>query len=142
MKRRAKERLPPIPSGREWLDMAWRDATAMAVPILESLPEHVDDRWATADGIRAFIAALLRAELATQQLRTTAARSTLARTRERALRSMERLLTRQARAIAAALKRRIEADWPKAAPEQVLLLIGERFRLLSEKVAAEMADAL
>jgi len=44
MKRQAKERLPPIPSGREWLDVAWRDATAMAVPILESLPERVDDR--------------------------------------------------------------------------------------------------
>jgi len=142
MKRQAKERLPPIPSGREWLDVAWRDATAMAVPILESLPERVDDRWATTDGIRAFIAALLRAELARKELDTTAARSTLARTRERAQRSTERVLTRQARAIAAALKRRIEADWPKAAPEQVLLLIGERFRLLSEKVAAEMADAL
>lgn len=120
--------------------MTWRDATAMAGPILASLPEGVDERWATPTGVRTFLATLLRSALARAELQRTAEKSTLVRMRARALRATDQLATCQARAIAAALRRRIEADWPKAAPEQVLLLIGQRFRVLSEQVAAELVD--
>ena len=117
--------------------MEWRDLTTKADEILAGLPSDADKSWATTDGIREFWDALLGQYGAIEELRRTAARSTLVLTRRRETNRLRARTTSCSKYIAAALRQDIKADWPNAAPEQVLLLIAERFRALSYKAAAE-----
>ena len=137
MKRRPKEKLPPIPPGGELLSMVWRDMTTQADAILRRLPPRADETWATADGIRAFFAALLMEHVAKEELARTVAGSTLLGLRRRERQRLGDRSSSCARCIAAALRRNVQNDWPHAAPEQVLLLVAARFRTLAHQAYAE-----
>ncbi len=104
MKRRSREKLPPIPSGNELLDMVWRDMKPNAVHIFEQLPADASDSWATVHGACEFLASVLRWDLAKLEFVATPSHSTMARLRKRGAAGLERQSRYQAHCIGAALK--------------------------------------
>ena len=118
MKRRLREKLPPMPSGTELLDMQWRDLAPQARKLFADLPACTDESWATVAGIRAYATTLALRERGEQALASTPASSTLMRMRRREAERLDALANDQMLNIVTALKRRICADWPKATPDR------------------------
>lgn len=141
MKRRLREKLPPMPSGTELLDMQWRDLAPQARKLFAVLPACTDESWATVAGIKAYATTLALRERGERALASTPASSTLMRMRRREAERLDALANDQTLNIVTALKRRICADWPNATPEQVLLLIAGRFRALSDALPTATSRA-
>lgn len=136
MKRRHREKLPPIPSGTEILDMEWREMTPYAEIIFEALPVGIADRWASAVGVHQFWVSTRACDRARCELERTATHSALWHMRDR---EAKRLATRSdefAANLLGALHRDFVKDWPMARPEQVLLLIQRRLEALTDEVAS------
>lgn len=125
-----KPALPSIPPGNELLDILWRDTARHAREVFTALPEDVPDEWATPAGIDMLDRTLLREVAAKHELAQTRTGSALWLTRHRAAQREVLLGYEQAQRIAAALVRGIRHDYPKAAPEQVWLVLRDRFRAL------------
>lgn len=124
--------LPPVPLGNEALDMLWRDTASTASDVFLAFPASAPDTWATAEGVGVFVHTLLRECAARRELARTDERSTLWLLRHRALQREGLLGCEQAACVAAAIVRGIRHDYPKAAPEQVWLVLRDRFGALAE----------
>lgn len=135
MKRRTREKLPPVPSGTEVEDMEWRDMTPYAKAIFEMLPEGVEDDWATTNGAFTFWMSTLVRDRARREFDRTPAHSALWRMRMHEVRRLEAVTESVTWKVLTALHRNICRESPRAQPEQVLLLLQRRLGALSREMA-------
>lgn len=133
----AKEELPPVPSGHELLDMAWRDLSVVAAPLLAELASEGD----LCVDPKASAAALFRTwkayTTAAAALATTRERSVLWRFRSRAARTQWERFTNLANGVLCALFLAAQRDYQTGQPEQVFLLARDRFRDLLKEMCRE-----
>lgn len=143
-KRAKRKPLPQVPPGRELMDILWRDTASLAHEVFMTLPHCGSDEWATTTGIGTFDRTLQREHVARSALARTDVQSTLFLPRHRAWRREVQLGRKQAGCIANAIVRDIRRDYPKAAPEQVWLVLRDRFRVLVDAwfQSTECAESL
>ena len=147
MKRRKREKLPPVPTGTEVEDMEWRELTPYAEAIFETLPKGVSEEWASTAGVFAFWRSMRRRDHACREFGRTPTNSSLWLMRVRQVKRLDAHMDKLAGMLVAALRRSIYQDWPRAMPEQVLLLILQRLRNLTDELftaheAGEIMPAL
>lgn len=141
MKSRTNEKLPPVPSGTEVLDLSWRELTPWAGWLFENLPGNVSDSWASADGLYSFWMCTRERDRARREFRQTPIFSTVWRIRKRRVDRLKVLVDAEACYLVAALYRGICRDWPNAKPEQTLLLVQRRLSVLTDELFSVVNEA-
>jgi len=127
-----------MPSGHELLDMAWRDLSLVAAPLLAELASEGDLCVDPKAGVVALFRTWRAYTTAAAALATTRERSVLWRSRSRAARTQWERFTNLANDVFCTLLLAAQRDHPTGQPEQVFLLARDRFRdLLYEDCRGE-----
>ena len=131
MTTRPRKQLPEVPTGYEWLDLAWSQIVPAADAFVAVLPPAADPRWATECGLLFLSLSLLDRRVAGDELESTPEHSTLRRVRARHLRVLKRQFEGQALAVLSAIIDRERAQYPEVSRAQLLMLTRDTFcRLL------------
>lgn len=123
-----RKRLPPVPTGYEYLDLLWSQLMPRAASYLDVLPSSPDPVWATEYGLRFVALGMLECQAVSAELHRTPPRSTLRRVRERRLHLLEQRQQDRALTLVAALVDQARKRFPKASPAQLLTVARDGFR--------------
>lgn len=127
-----------MPSGHELLDMAWRDLSPLAAPLLADLASDDESHMDPKASVAALFSAWKAYTAAMAAVATTRERSLLWRSRSRAARTQGERFTTLANDVFCAIFLAVQRDHRTGQPEQVFLLARDRFRvLLREACRAE-----
>lgn len=122
------KRLPPVPTGYEYIDLLWSLLVPRAASYLEVLPRTPDTVWATEYGLSFVELGLRECEAARAELQRTPTHSTLRLVRKRSLRRLEARYKDLALTLMGALVAQARKRYPKASPAQLFTVARDAFR--------------
>ena len=134
-----KPKLPPAPTGYELNDLKWAELTLEAPTILKAMSKDVGPEWATVAAGEVVVIVYEDAEAQRAELNRTPLHSTMQRVHRRELQRLERKRDGVFRIVTAALPSKVQAEYPRASPAQVLMRLKEDLREIL-RAALDAAD--